>query len=140
MTATTQHEDSGDLEGSPRVVNVSRSVAAPPLHVWEVLVSDEGAQALLGTGARLGGKGEPYRTEEGPSGVLRSFHPLEQLRVSWHAAPDAPATVVELDLRPDGESTVLDLTQEHLPPDTDLGELEVRWTAALDALTTICLR
>ena len=51
--------------------------------------SPAGAEALLGEGATLGGKGEPYHCSDGTGGVLRSYHPLEQLRVSWHPAPDA---------------------------------------------------
>jgi hypothetical protein len=137
MTATagTQPEGQDTEDHHHPVVQVSRSVAAPLTHVWEVLVSDTGAQALLGDGARLGAKGEPYRTVDGANGVLRSYHPLEQLRVSWHENADAPASIVEVDLRADGDAaTVLDLRQEHLPPATDVRALETRWHAALDAL------
>src|SRR4051794_130469 len=52
-------------------VEVSRHVSAPLAHVWEVLVSPEGSSALLGDGAVLGGKGEPYHCVDGTSGVLR---------------------------------------------------------------------
>jgi uncharacterized protein YndB with AHSA1/START domain len=136
MTAPTgtQPEGQDTADQDPPVVQISRSVAAPLTHVWEVLVSDTGAQALLGEGARLGAKGEPYRTAEGVNGVLRSYHPLEQLRVSWHESPDAPASVVEVDLRTEGDSTVLDLRQDHLAVGSDVQALTARWTAALDAV------
>ncbi len=136
MTATAGTQPEGqDIADQPNpVVQVSRSVAAPLAHVWEVLVSDSGAQALLGEGARLGAKGEPYHTADGANGVLRSYHPLEQLRVSWHETADAPASVVEVDLRADGEATVLDLKQEHLPAAVDIEALTSRWSAALDAV------
>lgn len=137
MTATagTQPEGQDTEDHHHPVVQVSRSVAAPLTHVWEVLVSDSGAQALLGAGARFGAKGEPYRTVDGANGVLRSYHPLEQLRVSWHESADAPASIVEVDLRSDGDTmTVLDLRQEHLPASTDVRALETRWHAALNAL------
>ena len=58
---------------------------------------------MVGEGAVLGGKGEPYHCADGTSGVVRSYHPLEQLRVSWHATPDSPPTIVEIDLRADGD-------------------------------------
>ncbi|MBL8932168.1 MAG: hypothetical protein JNL54_18760 [Kineosporiaceae bacterium] len=121
----------------PPVVEVSRAVAAPLTHVWEVLVSPAGAEALLGAGARLGGKGEPYHCSDGVSGVLRSFHPLEQLRVSWHETPDSPASIVELDLRRDGESTRLDLRQDHLSAVSDVDALAARWSRALDAVAEV---
>jgi uncharacterized protein YndB with AHSA1/START domain len=123
----------GQLDGPP-IVRVQRAVSASPAHVWEVLVSDAGAEALLGEGARLGGKGEAYHCADGVIGVLRSFHPLEQLRVSWHETPDSPATMVELDLRADGDGTVLDLRQEHLTTESDIDALATRWSAALDAV------
>jgi uncharacterized protein YndB with AHSA1/START domain len=109
-------------------------VQAPVAHVWEVLVSPEGSQALLGEGALLGTKGEPYRSADGSRGVLRSYHPQEQLRVSWHEDEDAPATVVELDLRADGGRTRLDLTQTHVTAGADTDALRRRWSERLDAL------
>jgi uncharacterized protein YndB with AHSA1/START domain len=120
--------------GDPPVVQVSRAVQAPVAHVWEVLVSPVGSQALLGEGALLGTKGEPYRSADGSRGVLRSYHPQEQLRVSWHASEDAPATVVELDLRADGQGTRLDLTLTHLDADVDAEALRGRWSERLEAL------
>jgi len=120
--------------GGPLEVAVSRPVAAPPAHVWGVLVSPQGAAALLGEGTVLGAKGEPYHCADGTYGVVRSYHPLEQLRVSWHATPDSPATIVEVDLRADGAGTVLDLTQSHLVDGLDTSGLAARWTAALAAL------
>ncbi len=123
----------GPTEGPP-VVQLSRTVAAPVTHVWEVLVSPQGAEALLGRGAAFGGKGEPYHCEDGTSGVRRSYHPLEQLRVSWHERPDAPASIVEVDLRSDGDGTRLDLLQNHLPEGANTQALQHRWSAGLEAL------
>ena len=124
--------------GEPPTVRVSRGVAAPLVHVWEVLVSPAGSQALLGEGAVLGGKGEPYHCTDGSSGVLRSYHPLEQLRVSWHGTPDGPPSVVEVDLRADGDdATVLDLSQDHLWPGVDVDELTRRWAAGLDRVASL---
>jgi hypothetical protein len=109
-------------------------VAAALTHVWEVLVSPKGVQALLGEGAMFGGKGEPYHCSDGAGGVLRSYHPLEQLRVSWHQTPDSPPTIVEVGLRADGETTVVELTQNHLNEAHDVEALTERWKSALVAL------
>src|SRR5919205_517303 len=122
-----------DGPGELPTVRVSRMVSAPVVHVWEVLVSPAGSQALLGEGAVLGGKGEPYHCADGSSGVLRSYHPLEQLRVSWHGTPDGPPSIVEVDLRAEGDgATVLDLTQNHLWPGADVDDLQRRWSAGLE--------
>jgi len=133
VATESEAEPTGKTE-APLEVRVSRAVPATVTHVWEVLVSPIGSQALLGAGAVLGAKGEPYHCADGTSGVLRSYHPLEQLRVSWHQTPDSPPSIVELDLRPDGDGTVLDLTHNHLSEGTDPGGLHQRWEAALDAV------
>jgi uncharacterized protein YndB with AHSA1/START domain len=129
----TEGATPGETEGSGApTVRVSRTVQAPLLHVWEVLVSPAGAEALLGEGATLGGKGEPYHCADGTRGVLRSYHPLEQLRVSWHPTPDSPPSIVEVDLRSDGDgATRLDLSQDHLWQGVDTDDLGRRWDAGL---------
>lgn len=110
---------------------VSRTITAPIAQVWDRILSPAGARALLGPGARFAGKGEPWRSKDGPSGVLRSFHPQEQLRWSWHETPDAPATLVELDLQPEDAGTRLDLQHHGVE---DRSAYEARWAAALDRL------
>jgi uncharacterized protein YndB with AHSA1/START domain len=126
-----------DTMGDP-VVRMSRAVQAPPVHVWEVLVSPAGSAAFLGEGAVLGGKGEPYHCADGTSGCVRSYHPLEQLRVSWHPTPDSPPTIVELDLRADGDgATRLELSQNHLWHGLDADDLDRRWSAGLDRLAAL---
>ena len=121
----------------PLEVQLSRPVAAPLSHVWDVLVSPRGSNALLGEGATLGAKGETYHCADGSTGVLRSYHPLEQLRISWHETPDSPPSIVEVDLRADGADTVLDLTQNHLTEVSDLVALSERWSAALAAVAQV---
>ncbi len=115
-------------------VAVSRTVEAPVERVWEALNSAAGTQALLGSGARLGGKGEPWHSEEGPHGVLRSHHPLEQIRVSWHARPEDPATLIDLRLHAEAGGTRVDLSHEHLPAGADPESLRRHWEESLDRL------
>jgi uncharacterized protein YndB with AHSA1/START domain len=116
------------------VIDVSRSIPAPVGRVWQLLVSPEGTHVWLGDGAVLGGKGEPYHCTDGTSGVVRSYHPLEQLRVSWHASPDSPPTIVEVDLRSDGDSTRIDLRHDRIDDDHLRATLQQRWSAGLQAL------
>ena len=115
------------------VVEVTRTIPAPPDQVWQLMTSAPGAAALLGEGAVLGGKGETWRTADGPHGVVRSYHPLEQLRVSWHADDDAPASLVEMDLRPDGDGTELVVRHERVADGASV-DLRQHWSAAVDRL------
>jgi uncharacterized protein YndB with AHSA1/START domain len=115
-------------------VHVDRRVHHPVGHVWGLVNSPKGVEAWLGSGAVLGGKGEHWYASDGSQGVLRSYHPAEQIRVSWHANDGAPASLVDLRLVPDGDGTRLDLRHEHLHDGDDLDALRAKWTAALEQL------
>ena len=125
-------EGSGGSEASS--IEAHAVIPRPVADVWRVLAGPSGPEALLGPGATLGRKGEPWHSEDGTHGVLRSYHPLEQVRFSWHADADAPATMVQVDLAADGDGTRVTLRQEHLDGSADAGALRQRWTQALERL------
>ena len=117
-------------QGAP-VIEVSRVVPFPIDKVWQLLTTAAGAEALLGKGAMLGTKGEPWHSENGSYGVVRSYHPMEQVRLSWHANAHASATLVDLRLTPEGDDTRLSLRHENVD-DPALGQsLPARWDEAL---------
>lgn len=115
-------------------VKVSRSVSTPVKEIWKLLATREGAEALLGTGGELGDKGDSWHAADGTFGVVRSYHPLEQIRFSWHAAEEAPKTIVEVDLIPNGVGTRLDITHQHIPHYFDVAALTHKWETALERL------
>jgi uncharacterized protein YndB with AHSA1/START domain len=117
-------------------VDVARTVGQPVGAVWQTLISPQGAAIWLGEGAVLGGKGESYHCADGSTGVVRSYHPLEQLRVSWHADDHAPASIVEVDLIPDGDATTLRLHHDGIHDSGQAAALEARWASRLDDLVT----
>lgn len=119
-------------EGPNQAVRVSRRVDAEVADVWQHLVSPAGTAALLGAGAELGTKGESWHSSEGPHGVLRSYHPLEQVRVSWHADTEGPASLVDLHLVADGAATRVDIVHERLTATDPHPDLEGHWQSALD--------
>jgi len=132
MTAATESSEvpTSGAQGAP-VIEVSRVVPFPIDEVWQLLITPAGAEALLGKGAKLGTKGEPWHCEDGSHGVVRSYHPMEQVRLSWHADEHASATLVDLRLTPEGSDTRLDLRHEHID-DAALGQsLPQRWDDAL---------
>ena len=135
MTAATESSEvpASSAQGAP-VIEVSRVVPFPIDKVWQLLTTTAGAEALLGKGARLGTKGEPWRSVDGSHGVVRSYHPMEQVRLSWHANEHASATLVDLRLTAEGGDTRLDLRHEHID-DAALGQsLPQRWDEALSRI------
>ena len=115
---------------------VRRVVSHPIKSVWNTLLSPAGMEALLGQGGQLGDKGDSWRAADGTYGVTRSFHPLEQIRFSWHKDEDSPRTLVDVHLiSQDAESTLIEIRHEHVGTDLDPAELEQRWLAALDRIS-----
>lgn len=134
MTAPESNEVPTDSALGAPAIEVSRVVPHPINKVWQVLTTSAGAEALLGSGAHLGTKGEPWRSADGTHGVVRSYHPMEQVRLSWHADEHAPATTVDLQLTSEGEGTRLDLRHEHIPDVALSQSLQQRWEDALGQL------
>ena len=99
--------------GGPEVgVRAGLSVSSSVPRVWEHLISAAGTTALLGDGARIGNKGEPWHAEDGSYGVVRSYHPLEQVRLTWHPHQDGPLSMLDVQLRPEGEGTRMEVFHE----------------------------
>lgn len=121
-------------ESLDTAVVVSRSVSKPLKSVWVTLMSPEGAEALLGPGGQITEKGHVWRSADGAHGVTRSFHPLEQIRFSWHRDEDDPASLVDLRLAPEGEATTVSIVHEHLHDSADREWLKSHWTQVLDRL------
>lgn len=134
MTAAESNEvPAGSAQGAP-VVEVSRVVPLPIDKVWQVLTTTAGAEALLGSGAQLGTKGQPWHCADGSHGVVRSYHPMQQVRVTWHADEHAPATLVDLQLTSEGEGTRMGLRHEHIHDVALSQNLQQRWEDALNRI------
>lgn len=129
-------QSQGDTLVNPvdTTVTVSRSVSQPVKQIWKLLVTREGAEALLGAGGELGDKGDSWRAADGTFGVIRSYHPLEQIRFSWHAAEEAPKTIVEVDLSAAEDGTRVEIRHEHIPSYFDASALTLKWEEALEKL------
>jgi len=114
----------------PAAVVVSRTVACPVKRVWKEMMTTQGAEALLGPGAHFGEKGQTWTSEDGRTGVVRTVHPLEEIRFSIRQ-DDQPPSMVQIDLVPDGDTTAITVTHSNLAQDTDRLWLTGRWEAAL---------
>jgi uncharacterized protein len=135
MTAATESSEvpTAGAQGAP-VIEVSRVVPFPIDTIWQLLITPAGAEALLGQGAKLGTKGEPWHSEDGTHGVVRSYHPMEQIRLTWHADEHAPATLVDLRLTSEGGDTRLDLRHERVDDAVLSQALPQRWDDALNRI------
>ena len=127
-------ELNSDVQASATTV-VSRVVNSSINNVWATLVSSKGQTALLGEGAYLGTKGDTWKATDGTWGVTRTFHPLEELRFSWHANLDAPKTWVKVILTvlsPD--QTRIELSHDPAGADFDVTSMTAHWEAVLELI------
>lgn len=134
MSSEVIDADSDESDrGGPEVgVRAGLSVSSPVARVWEHLISAAGTKALLGEGARIGNKGEPWRADDGSYGVVRSYHPLEQVRVTWHPHQDGPLSMLDLQLRPEREGTRVEVFHEGRGiADDPRGDVD-HWSQALE--------
>ena len=131
MTAAESNEVPTDDAKGALDIEVTRVVPQPIDKVWQVLTTRAGAEAFLGSGARLGTKGEPWHSMDGSHGVVRSYHPMQQVRITWHADEHAPATLVDLQLTAEGDGTRMGLRQEHICDVALSQSLQQRWEDAL---------
>jgi len=114
---------------------VSRVVEYPVKKVWAVLLAPEGQSALLGEGASLGDKGDTWKAADGTWGVTRSYHPLEEIRFSWHKDEDAPKTWVDVTLTEVSPAqTKIQISHDHSNADFDVAKATAHWKAALERI------
>ena len=114
-------------DSSPAAVVVSQVMAHPVKRVWEVLMAPAGAEALLGPGASFGGKGQTWSSTNGRSGVVRTLHPLEEIRFTCRHDGSRPS-MVQVDLVPDGDRTTLLVTHSNY---NGVENVQQRWQHAL---------
>jgi uncharacterized protein YndB with AHSA1/START domain len=119
-----------------RLVHVRLMANASVSAVWQVLVSPEGTAAWLGEGAVLGEKGQSFHCADGSAGVVRSFHPLEQLRLSWLQDAETEPTLVELDLTPVSFGTRLRLWHEGVP-ESERRAVRIQWQNRLTLMAAL---
>ncbi|MDR1214671.1 MAG: SRPBCC domain-containing protein [Propionibacteriaceae bacterium] len=119
-------------ENNQDTTQFSCVVSHPIKRVWAVLLSPPAQTALLGEGGMLGDKGDRWEASDGSWGITRSYHPLEEIRFSWHADADAPRTWVELRLETvDQDSTRLTISHDHSGVEVDQAALTAHWSEAL---------
>ncbi len=126
-------------EESTGAVVVNRTVDQPVAKVWDVLMTDEGSEILLGPGAHFGAKGSKWKSRDGREGVIRSFHPLEEIRFSWRRDDSAQPVMVSVDLSGVEDKTTITITHEHDHDEKKRQWIIDHWEGALERIESECL-
>lgn len=124
------------------------AISARPATVWEFLVDPRKAVRWMGVSASLDPRpGGQYRVEVIPgevaAGEFVEIDPPRRLVHTWGWEPGSTSpvppgsTIVEFELLPDGDGTLLRLTHRRLPDAASAGFHEDGWAHYLDRLTVV---
>lgn len=127
--ATGQTKDAGWQIG------VSRTVDRPAAAVWDLLTGPEGVSIWLGPGVSLNGAaGQTYRTDDGTAGEVRSFRPLDRVRLTYRPAGWDHETTVQIAIQDKGPKTALRFHQERLADGEERERQRTHWKRIADEL------
>lgn len=119
-------------------IGVSITVRRPAAEVWDWLVSPEGFAVWLGDDVQFDGtEGEAYATSSGTHGELRSYRPLDRIRLTWQP-PDWPHdSTVQIAIDDKGDRTRIVFHQERLVDADERARQRDHWKSVSDSVKRI---
>jgi hypothetical protein len=137
--ATDTERPTGLTKDAGWEIGVSRTFRCDLDHAWQVLTSRPGVEAWLGDGAVLPHEaGATWDAADGSAGEVRSFRPLDRVRLTHHAAGAASPSTVQVALSErhakDGPRTVVRFHQDRLTSAADREAQRTHWQAVMDEL------
>jgi uncharacterized protein YndB with AHSA1/START domain len=111
-------------------IGVSITVPHGVEDVWRVLTERDGIRRWLGAGVDLSGDtGQPYRTGAGITGEVRSYRPLDRVRLTWKPADWDHDTTVQIAVQGKGDKTIIRFHQERLASAAERQRQRAHWQA-----------
>ena len=114
-------------------IGVSRTFPVAADRVWEVLTSAEGTDLWLGSGVTWpADAGEPFELADGTVGEVRSFRPLDRIRLTWQPPDWDHESTVQVAIREVGAKTRITFHQERLADADERERQRTHWAAVMD--------
>jgi uncharacterized protein YndB with AHSA1/START domain len=114
-------------------IGVSRTLARPAAEVWDLLTSARGSALWLGPGLEWpAARGTAYELDDGTVGEVRSFRPLERLRLTWQPPDWDHGSTVQIAIVDNGDRTRVTFHQERLADAAERERQRAHWSAAMD--------
>lgn len=116
-------------------IGVSRTVDFPRQQVWDYLTSPDGIARWLGGGLELpAARGTGYRTPDGTTGEVRSYHSTGRIRLTWQPADWDHSSTMQVTATANGDKTVLRFHQEKLADSGERERQREHWQAVMEAV------
>jgi uncharacterized protein YndB with AHSA1/START domain len=116
-------------------IGVSRTVDRTPDEVWKLLTSPKGVKTWLGAGVRFPlDRGDRYETADGTAGDVRSFRPLDRIRLTWRPPGWSHDSTVQVAIATTSSGTRITFHQERLADAAERERQRDHWRAVLDRL------
>jgi uncharacterized protein YndB with AHSA1/START domain len=132
MSTTGLTQDAGWQAGASRTFSVDKATA------WSALVSPAGLRAWLGRLEALPTTtGDPYETEDGVRGEVRSWRPEERLRLRWQLRGRSEPAILQVALSESRGGTVVRLHADHLADADERAQVLEHFAGALDRLARV---
>lgn len=122
-------------------IGVTRSVPVGVEALWQLLVSPEGMDVWLGTGARPALEAAAtYTCQDGTVGEVRSYRELDRMRLTWRPPDWDHDSTVQVAVVAAGERTSLRFHQERMASAAERTAMRERWQRVGERLERLALR
>lgn len=120
-------------------IGVRRTFQLSVQEAWELITSDKGTQAWLGSVSSIQWvKGERFQTQEGVSGEITTINPYENIRLSWTRNNWDKPSIVQIRTIPSGTTqTTISFHQEKLDGPDTREAMKLYWKESLDRLKNL---
>lgn len=119
-------------------IGVSRTLRHSPEEVRALLTSPHGIATWLGAGATLAEqKAASYGTAEGTTGEVRSFRPLDRIRLTWRPPDWSHEATLQVAISRSATGTLVRFHQEHLADAEERERMRAHWRGVLEELTRL---
>lgn len=116
-------------------IGVSRTLDAPARRVWDLLTVEPGPSLWLGAGLALPATpGTGYRLVDGTVGEVRSFRPLDRIRLTFAPPGREAPTTVQVAIVAKGDRTMVRFHQERLADADERARQRTHWSGVLDRI------
>lgn len=115
-------------------IGVSRVFAADAQAVWDLIVSDAGTALWVGEGVQLPRQaGATFTAPSGTSVEVRSFLPLDRIRLTWRPCGWDHPTTLQVAITPAPTGTTVHFQQECLngPQESEVQRAHWKWVLDL---------